>query len=70
LEIHHLKSKISELQLQNTAVKERIEVEKSLNRKVVSENTKLKDELKATKDEVSKNNKQVLKKATVMQFCF
>jgi len=63
-----LKSKISELQLQNTAVKERIEVEKSLNRKVVSENTKLKDELKATKDEVSKNNKQVLKKATVMQF--
>lgn len=63
-----MKSKISELQLQNTAVKERIEVEKSLNRKVVSENTKLKDELKATKDEVSKNNKQVLKKATVMQF--
>ncbi len=68
LEVQHLKSKISELQLQNSAAKERIEVEKSLNRKLLSENTKLKDEVKATKEEVAKNYKQVNKHELYTKF--
>ena len=59
LEIQHLKSRLVEMERDTNSLRDRVETEKSLNREILTENTKLKTELKNAAEEKDKSQRQV-----------
>ena len=59
LEIQHLKSRLLEMERDTNSLRDRVETEKSLNREILTENTKLKTDLKNAAEEKDKSQRQV-----------
>ena len=59
LELQHLKSKLFEMERETNSLRERVETEKSLNREILTENTKLKADMQVANEDKNKNLGQV-----------